>query len=145
MTLTEDERRRLHRQHNPHLGDDLVLQPGQSMHIPLMLRDAAPAGAHLKDTAMTANINDTLQRIPSEFRHKMRHAIGFMQSDSATAVESGIANASNLRVCMAMARGDFGGSASGMVTDAEKSDLTRAIDYLDGVVAATRQRIGGGR
>lgn len=146
MTLTEDERRRLHRRYNPHLGDDMVLQPGQSMHVPLMLRDAAPAGAHQKDTAMTVNINDTLQRLPAEFRHKIRHAIGYMGDSDPHVAESGIANASNLRVRMAMARGDFGGGGmGGMVTDAEKSDLTAAIEYLDGFTKVTRQRIGGGR
>ncbi|EHP93439.1 hypothetical protein [Methylorubrum extorquens] len=144
--LTDDERARLHRLYNPHLGDGTVLQPGQTMHIPLMLKDAAPAGSHLKDTAMTVNINDTLQRIPSEFRHKIRHAIGYMGDSDPHVAESGIANASNLRQRMAMARGDFGGGGmGGMVTDAEKSDLTTAIEYLDGYVKVTRQRIGGGR
>lgn len=139
---TEDDRRR--RLQALGVG---VLADGERMRIGMLLTDsAAPAGAHLKDTAMTVNINDTLQRIPSEFRHKIRHAIGYMGDSNPNVAESGIANASNLRQRMAMARGDFGGGGmGGMVTDAEKSDLTTAIEYLDGYVKVTRQRIGGGR
>ena len=132
---TDDDRRRRLRS----LG---VLADGERMHIGMLLTDsAAPAGAHQKDAAM--NINDTLRRLPSDFRSKIRHAIGYMNDANPNVAQNGITNASNLRQCMAMARGDFGGGGGmgGMVTDAEKSDITKAIDYLDGVVMATRQRL----
>lgn len=138
MTLfeTEDERRR-------RLQGLNVLRDGQRLRTGMMFTDSAvtPGSTSLKDAPMTVSIADALQQIPTEFQHKMRYDIGRMQDGDPFIIRQGIDSAHGLISRMSMTRDGYGGAGTGMVTDADKTNLTRCSEYLSGHIAAARHRL----
>lgn len=137
---TEDERRRRIRALG--LDPNSVLGDGERMRIGMMFGDSAtPGSTYLKDAPMTVSINDAMQQIPSEFRSKMRYEINRMADRDPFIIRQGIESAQGLIQRMHMTRDGYGGAAIGMVTDADKTNLTSCADYLQGHMKVASQRL----
>lgn len=137
---TEMERRR--RLRAPGWEND-ILRDGERLRFGMMLTDSAakPSSTLMKDTTMTTSINDAVQQVPSEFRHKMQYVIAEMQASDGMAARQGISNAQNLIGRMSMLRDGFGAKGSGMVTDSDKTHLTQVADHLQAHIDATQLRL----
>lgn len=90
--------------------------------------------------AGTMHIQDAFEGVP-QFSAKARFIAGLLASDTRGAVENGIHNGQNLVGNMRMrASGAFSG---GTVT-ADSAGLTRAAEFMEGLIAAAQHRLQSG-
>ncbi|GJD52704.1 hypothetical protein OPKNFCMD_5470 [Methylobacterium crusticola] len=113
-----------------------VLHDGEGLSVPLMMMDrCSAAGAFMKDSPM--NLNDSLEAVPSEFKHKFLYIRGGLNSGNPLIMEDAARQAGALVSRMRMTAG---GIFPGMMMDSgEKVALTEVANHLEGMATATRQ------